>query len=417
MTSISGISNAAKMPAPCKLLPRPVAFLNQGKFNDSLLEQIELNKKSKELAEEHNISGIVQEEEQAALSNSYSELRKKIQLVLPNIAGKLGVCAILEYSCESYVDPSYDITSQVIDILNQEYLKSHVKTKKPILKQHPQDLLHSAILKNSVKGIQEAVQFGANVNCEKDGKSPLGWAVAYKKYDAVKSLLECGAQSSSALFQESLKINDIKLAILIALNCGADLNAIYSNGYRNGTLLQLATYYKDFESIFLLVKSGVVFFENAIVTVEGYTGFSVMQLIVMLGNGSDEALELIQVLINNGYDVNNIWYEGGNVDHNLYKNEKVLKLFINNGAKPNQIIREKDHAGCNWTPLFKAIDLGSNRTVEILLNAGADINKKANPYPNQPPLCPNGPQTPLSFAINKGQVQIAELLKQYGATL
>lgn len=436
MTSIVGISNAATMPAPIKVLPRPVLFIDYDKLYDSLFELIELNKKTNALCEQYNTSGnpgsLSEDPEFKILTAERNELQtKRLPSISATIAKRLGACAVLTSQREIsiYVDPAYDITQEVVDALNQEYLKLHAK--KPVLKQPPQDLLHNAILKNSAEGIKQAVQAGANIHYEKDGKSPLGWAVSYKKYNAVKSLLECGDQASSTLFQEALKLNDIKSAVLLAINCGANLNATYSNGYQNGTLLQFSASLNYFESMLLLIESGANYSGYTIVTdaSDQSIKFTLMEPLVRYGSDGI-AFKLIQKALNNGYNVNDIWRIGTKMtlssSGSWYLSEHIIKLIIENGANPNQFFETNyllssdwggGIPGSSWTPLFSAISRGSKGAVEILLNAGADINKKANPFPNQPPLCPNGPQTPLSFAINKGQVQIAELLKQYGATL
>jgi len=57
-----------------------------------------------------------------------------------------------------------------------------------------QNLLLEAILNDSVKGIQEAVRQGANINQEIGGQRPLVFAVALEKMHAVKYLVLCGAE-------------------------------------------------------------------------------------------------------------------------------------------------------------------------------------------------------------------------------
>jgi hypothetical protein len=56
-----------------------------------------------------------------------------------------------------------------------------------------QNLLLEAIMNDSVRGIQEAVRLGANVNQEIAGQRPLVFAVALEKINAVKCLIACGA--------------------------------------------------------------------------------------------------------------------------------------------------------------------------------------------------------------------------------
>jgi hypothetical protein len=56
-----------------------------------------------------------------------------------------------------------------------------------------QNLLLEAIMNDSVKGIQEAIRFGANINQEIGGQRPLVFAIALEKINAVKYLIACGA--------------------------------------------------------------------------------------------------------------------------------------------------------------------------------------------------------------------------------
>jgi hypothetical protein len=56
-----------------------------------------------------------------------------------------------------------------------------------------QNLLLEAIMNDSVKGIQEAIRRGADINQEIGGQRPLVFAVALEKLNAVKYLVACGA--------------------------------------------------------------------------------------------------------------------------------------------------------------------------------------------------------------------------------
>jgi hypothetical protein len=106
-------------------------------------------------------------------------------------------------------------TTQTIDILNNSnqqlqisanntdhslkinhtvpaYAKSLIIVKVTYLKSL-QDTLFEAILNDSPEEIKAAIQAGANVNIEKEGKRPLMWAVAFHRTKAAQCLLEHGA--------------------------------------------------------------------------------------------------------------------------------------------------------------------------------------------------------------------------------
>ena len=85
--------------------------------------------------------------------------------------------------------------------------------------------------------------------------------------------------------------------------------------------------------------------------------------------------------------------ENGNID--------VIQRFINDGFDINQ---ELDEYG--WTPLIFASDNGHKEIVEMLMRAGADI-EKADKYG----------WTPLIVAINNGHKEIVEILIRAGADI
>ena len=69
----------------------------------------------------------------------------------------------------------------------------------------------------------------------------------------------------------------------------------------------------------------------------------------------DAILELMQELINKGYDINKIWYTGpenGQV-YDIYWDVNTLKFVLKNGANPNQIINDSEGRGSTCTPPFK----------------------------------------------------------------
>ena len=67
------------------------------------------------------------------------------------------------------------------------------------------------------------------------------------------------------------------------------------------------------------------------------------------------------------------------------------------------LVSAKDHEG--RTPLHKAAECGSVESVAVLLDVGAD-----------PGMRDEDGRTPLSLALEKGHADVAELLRQHGAT-
>jgi ankyrin repeat protein len=81
----------------------------------------------------------------------------------------------------------------------------------------------------------------------------------------------------------------------------------------------------------------------------------------------------------------------GNVDE--------IEKLIADGANVNAVALD------DWTPLTCAADNGQVNAVQVLLSAGADINKR------------RGDLTPLCYAALRGHVATTKLLTEKGAKL
>lgn len=82
--------------------------------------------------------------------------------------------------------------SLYIDHVVPAFTKSLVIVQVTKLK-NLQDLLFDAILKDSAEDIRSAIFSGASVNLEREGKTPLLWAVLLHRPNAARCLLEYGA--------------------------------------------------------------------------------------------------------------------------------------------------------------------------------------------------------------------------------
>lgn len=359
-------------------------------------------------------------------SEAYERVRRKAYTIAISIAKRLGASSIVRrYDWNDkdpdhdmiYIDPAYDITREVIDTLNKEYLAKKPKT---LRFSSPQDMLHQAILNDSADEIKHALQAGANVNLGKNGKSPLLSAILLKRSKAVGALLELGAAVDNSLISHAVKLGEIKSAVLIAKRCGTDINAVYSvPGWPNHkfTLAQLALRKDDLETFLVLVKNGADFpdknddMTSCPSSVHGQSLKDIVLYNLYPGNKSiDIALELLQEMVRRGYNINDLWFPDnmGSLGGGVYQNKNALIFLIKNGANPNYIF-ERKQAG-SYIPLIGAICSGNKEAIKILLDAGADINQKANPY-NQ------GLQTPLSFALSRYRADIVEFLLERGAIL
>ena len=219
--------------------------------------------------------------------------------------------------------------------------------------------LLKAILSDNTEEIKQATQ---KIIAEgKNGNAPIIWAALLEKPNAVKILLECGTK---------IDANIVKYAIKVG----------------------------DFESALTIVKSGM---DISDIMQE------CMQLCFARTNNSniDIALEFAQELINHGYNVNDAWRI--KTLTNPF-DSKILKLFIENGINPNQIITGNRDGE---TPLLMATNSQNKTVMEILLNAGTDVNKmgKFGSY--------NMPITPLFLAVIKGELEGVKLLLDRGANI
>lgn len=257
-----------------------------------------------------------------------------------------------------------------------EYTKAKLElTKLGVI--DPQEMLHEAISKDSAEGITQAVLSGASVNQERNGKSPLLFAVLLKKSDATEALLTHGANAQISyagkpLVNYALQMRDIKTVLLLVKLCGATVG----------------------------INEVLNIFQN---TYDGHM--------------------LIKELKNRGcFDINYLWL------HHAFKNETGVWFLLENGANPNividdnniEYIRINKRTTCSntWTPLLIAISQGSIANVKMLLEAGANVNQSANPFASGYGKFykeKTGTQTPLSLAISLGRSEIIELLISHGA--
>ena len=349
---------------------------------------------------------------------------QKLQSVAGAIAKSMGALGVVEYSSDSRNNitviapgnPAYDITKEAIDRLNKEYLAERGAASHNEIKS-PQLMLYKAILSNSPEKIKMAVKAGANVNLNEDGKTPLVFSILLRASKAVEALLECGAKANQDLVHQAVSKNDIKSAVLLAKKCGIDINnAVYEGRYsQKATLMQHAIQEQDIEATLSLVQSGIALADNYIVG----------QLHCMLGNNfsaggkrAETALQLFKEMINHGFNVNDLWEY---VDFHC-ESSIGLKFLIENGANPNYSIQSDDLKNYSTTPLILAIQSGNLKNINFILNAGANINQKANPSAKVA-------QTPFSVAVSGAQhphacpgsssicTGVIEFLLERGATL
>ena len=263
-----------------------------------------------------------------------------------------------------------------------------------------QQLLYQAIINDSAEEILDAIINGAEIDLEEiDGRTPLLIAVLTQKPIAILTLLDLGADGTILYEGRSLlyHVKDVKSAIAL-VDAGADF--LWVDDMNNNAL----------EKAFWLIDMPV------------------------FPESPEDGLRLIEKLIDKGYPINNNRSNHRNYEKNalfsLFTNHhvhqkkelrKALDLLIKKGANVNQLICTDRSRKGTITPLMLALYKGGEEAVKMLIDAGANVNQKANPRPNEHKISISPIQYAQRYVITgwgwekKGSA--VELLLKYGASL
>lgn len=318
-----------------------------------------------------------------------------------------------------------------------------------------QDLLYEAILSNSTQEIMQVVNAGADVNRFKEGKAPLLWATLYKKFNSVEVLKKCGAVipcAKNMLYRGIM--NDSVIDIKSAIAAGADVNDPQISK-ESSSPLGLAVFLAKPKAVQVLIEAGAKkayiskLISDALLKGDLKTALILLKhsdknitkisiknqdILEYTLNHIDPAgikdllFEFLQELINRGYNINAASFNHSIVNNTVRENKngwvsaiyspfysiEVLKLFMKNGANPNQLIYQN---GLIFTPLMLGIQNNNINVVKFLLEVGADVNQKAKPAQIRHPR-ENNQQTPLSYARtfkHYDNQEVINLLIKYNA--
>jgi ankyrin repeat protein len=220
------------------------------------------------------------------------------------------------------------------------------------------------------------LKYSADVNMQdKDGNTPLHWAVRKGNESLLLLMLENGAGTS------------VIVRLLLENGASTSVNVQNTDGQ---TPLHLAVLIRNESVVRLLLANG------ADVNVPNKNGSTPMHNAASTTNES-----VVRLLLQSGADLNvPDKYYGETPLHKAveFSNESVVRLLLQSGAN----VKAQDKNG--KTPLHRAALIGDKSVVRLLLENGArvDVQNESG-------------DTPLSFAVITGYKSVTRLLLESGA--
>ena len=251
--------------------------------------------------------------------------------------------------------------------------------------------LHIAVRWGAQKSAEKLIKLGININAQNSaGKSPLAEAVIANKYDVTKYLLENGADPNSCDANGITILMDTIRAqnaqiVKLLLNYGANPNLQQINGQN---AYHEAAYMANTEIIALIRNAG----GNPLSRdKEGNTPFSIVL---------KKDINVINEVLGNSYNITDS--DGNSPLHIVVKNKgstTLLRTLIDRGYPLDT--RNAD----GYTPLNYAIEAGNLNMAEILLEKGA------NPFQTIDKKGTNG----VTIALDKADKKMIENIVKYAA--
>lgn len=319
-----------------------------------------------------------------------------------NINGGSKKTTFRKFAAESALQPKAQLETSLTEQFNAGSLQNDVLLKRI----NPHTLIHKAILENSPEVIRFLLAQGVSVDYpDKNGMSPLMVAL----------------------------LNRCNYAVDVLLENGANVNPQVK--WNNMTLLEVAFYMQDWESTKKLIAGGA--------NVNGHAnGMSLLSKAIHMGLGNPDFTEMAKTMINHGADIKaeDIFYALHAAGHISNKNNDisilelmiqrginlnmedssgycplivgaveqwnpdVIRLFVNSGADIN---KAGGFRHVEETALLKAVDSGDLKKVKLLVELGADVNKKV--------VRDKETISPLKLALKKSHPAITQYLLQHGA--
>jgi len=255
-------------------------------------------------------------------------------------------------------------------------------------------LLHDAASIGNVPFAQQLIQKGANPNVlDKNGNSPLHWAVFYRKQEMICLLVKYGAD---------LNLQNYDGESPLHWGCSAEGSAALAAGLislgawphiqdvSGQTPLHYASAIGDLQTMVVLLRAG------APINVEDDEGDSPLHWATR--ENQSLAVRLLQQAGASGKLQN----EDGETALHLaveLNEESLVSQLLQNSSRDQSSLNLLDGEGCS--PLHLAVVQGNVSIAQLLINSGADVSL--------------GKYTPLSLALQNEQKSIASLLVDSGA--
>lgn len=265
-------------------------------------------------------------------------------------------------------------------------------------------ILNTAIALRDVEMLKGVIALGADVNKTTKLGTPLWQASGSGNVEIAKLLVEAGADlNTPALITEKTPIDwaiyhgDLEM-VKYLMSAGAKSPYTPSNSEEeeNRAFTSLVSYCE--EGKIMQVKASIL----AGVPVNGFDYQGRTPLVIAARNGH---LECVKLLLENGADINTPAKLRYDLDWRMLplmastEHIKVLEFLISKGAK-----LDKHDPDLGYTALHEASSRGYYQSVEILINAGANVNSKTHLK-----------ETPLMQAAEAGKLKAVNVLLNHGA--
>lgn len=271
---------------------------------------------------------------------------------------------------------------------------------------HQTTALTVAVMNQNEPLVHRLLQLGAKANSRaSSGSSPLEAAVKNGDYDMMALLMSRGASAADSRAFAHARKHDLP-AYNMLLSAFKDLSLTERKGFGSELLID-AIFKNDLPGVDAVLEAHVDI--NKVFETGREVEMSPLGFAIKYKKGTDH--ELVRKLLRAGGDPNSIAAESDVKTHDVYirrldtplllaiqtRNEDMAEILIKAGADVNRPARR----GIKRTPLQEACGINSFKMVKFLLVQGANVND---------PAAERYGYTALQLAAINGSIKIARLL-------